>query len=225
MLKNGKHGQLSSACHANYSIRHDGYIKNAMIRNQSHDVPQEALHLVSTIIFIGDFFEHNIFVRQAALEGSFFDMLLRIYAVFPSFYTSTAEKRMHHPALLDACRSTLAVLSMESRYLEMVLNHPVYDLWLHCDRLVPSYVVNTLEESLEDRCLAWKRVDAAVVKRRSMTMWSAFPSLEKYSENTVFQVCHDIVVFSRYFPLCSVFTFVSDHLAGRTDRKTTTRKW
>jgi hypothetical protein len=124
-------------------------------------------------------------------------MLLRIYVVFPTFYMSIAEKRERHPALIDACKSVLAILSTEFDYLEILLIHPVHDLWLRSDKLIPPYLESTPEELLEGRCLAWKRADAQVVKRRLVTIWSVFPSLENHSESTGMQVCTDIIEFSR----------------------------
>jgi hypothetical protein len=134
-------------------------------------------------------------------------MLLRIYVVFPTFYMSTAEKREQHPALIDACKSILAVLSTEFDYLETMLIHPVHDLWLRSDKLIPDYFESTSEEALRGRCLAWRGTDAPIVKRRLMTIWSVFPSLENHSESTGLQVCNDIVEFSRYcfpYPVCRV---------------------
>lgn len=126
-------------------------------------------------------------------------MLLRTYVVFPTFYMSIAEKRSHHPALLDACKSVLAILSTEHDYLEIVLIHPVHDLWLCSDKLIPDYFETNSAEALESRCLAWRGIDALIVKRRLMTIWSVFPSLENHRENTGLQVCTDVVEFSRYF--------------------------
>lgn len=139
-------------------------------------------------------------------------MLLRTYVVFPTFYKSIAEKRSYHPPLLDACKSVLAVLSTEFDYLEIMLVHPVHDLWLISDKLIPDYFGGTPEEVLEGRCLAWRRTDALIVKRRLITIWSIFPSLEHHSSRTGLQVCADIVEFSRYCFPYPVSRILSDYL-------------
>jgi hypothetical protein len=138
-------------------------------------------------------------------------MLLRIYVVFPTFYVSIAEKRERHPALIDACKSVLAILSTEFDCLEVLLIHPVRDLWLRSDKLIPHYFESTSKEFLEGRCLAWRGTDAPTVKRRLVTIWSVFPSLENHSESTGLQVCTDIIEFSRYCFPYSICRVLSDY--------------
>jgi hypothetical protein len=145
------------------------------------------------IYFIAELARCNPSARQATLEGGFLDMLLRIYVVFPTFYSSNAENPARPSALLDACESAIAVLSTDHLHADLVCNHPVHDLWLRGDQFIPGNVTR-IPELLEDRCIAWRRTEAHFVKTRLMTIWSA----SRYSEeNAEFQACIDIVEFSR----------------------------
>jgi hypothetical protein len=149
--------------------------------------------------FIEDLARHNPAARQAALDGGFLNMLLRIYVVFPTFYWSNAEEHARHSLLLDACESALAVLSTGAVRADIISNHPVHDLWLRDEQLVPGHadVTRIREESLEDRCCAWRRTEAHFIRTRLKTIWSMSPWYEGNNENAEFQGCIDVVEFSR----------------------------
>jgi hypothetical protein len=66
------------------------------------------------------------------MEVSFLDLLLRIYVVFPTFYTPDTERRARQSAVLTT-RSTLQVLSAGSLHADIMYNHSVYDLWAYID--------------------------------------------------------------------------------------------
>lgn len=163
------------------------------------------------INFISILAQHNDFARDAAIEGGFLDMLLRIYVVLPTFYMATAEstteKRSRRAALFDTCRSALDILSTKSYHFDMVFNHPVYDLWLRCDKLVPNYVVWTAEEALDARCIAWRKTESDIITRRLMTIWNLSPS-----SDALFRACLDIVEFTRSIPHYPSQVFVSNAL-------------
>jgi hypothetical protein len=147
--------------------------------------------LVAVIDFIMELTRHNQFARQAALEGGFLDMLLRIYVVFPISYKSDGEAA--YSVLLSACQSAISVLSADAFCADLLRNHPVYDLWLRGDQLTPYYVPRSPEEILEDRGAAWRITRARLVKRRLMIIWSVLST----HDNVQFQTCADVVEFSR----------------------------
>lgn len=147
--------------------------------------------------FIADLAERNVLARQAALDGGFLDMMLCIYVNFPTFYLSEEEKITHRSALLEACKCAFSVLSGESLFLESVLSHPVHSFWLGDNLSVINGVSKTPEQSLEDRCLAWRRIDPWLVKRRLMALWSTSVTADSFGEEEIYQSCTDMVEFSR----------------------------
>lgn len=122
-------------------------------------------------------------------------MLLRVYVAFPMLSDSAMNEVERKLALLDACRSTLEVLSQSSENQEMILSHPVYVLWADCRSHPMEY--NSSDSPMDDRCAAWRRTDRSCVKRRLVVIYRG--SLWKSNIDTTadIEACVDIVEFTR----------------------------
>lgn len=196
MSRGDKCTRIFVVYHAHWHISDDNLTGNEMRRKLSN-LTKEALQLVPLIDFIGGLARHNQVAGQAAVEGGFLDMLLRIYVVFPTFYTPDAESRARQSAMLTACKSALEVFSAGTLHADILWNHPVCDLWLRGDQLIPNCAPKTPLESLEDRCFTWRRAGALMVKRRLMMIWSTSAWSGGNREDAEFQACIDMVEFSR----------------------------
>jgi hypothetical protein len=189
-----RYSPLCAWHHAQCHPRDDDLTSNH-IRQRLSNSNKEVLKLVPVIDFIADIVRRNHVACQAVLEGGFFDMLLRIYVAFPTFYKYNAEEKSCQSAMFTACQSAFKALSVNALYAEIVRSHPVYDLWLRVDQLSSQDVSTTSEESLPDRCAAWRKTEAHLVKRRLMIIWSA--STLSADNDAEFLVCADVVEFSR----------------------------
>jgi hypothetical protein len=136
---------------------------------------------------------------RTILEAGVLNMLLRIYVAFPMFSHSTPDDVEHKLALLDACRSTLVVLSMSPQNQEMIFSHPVCGLWTDCRPRILGYPVDyeSPESHFKNRCAAWRRADKSCVKRRLVVIYRG--SLWKSNMDTIadMEACVDIVEFTR----------------------------
>jgi hypothetical protein len=191
MSRGDQYHPLFAAYHTHCHIRDDDVTSNDIRRRVSNE-SEEALQLVPVVVFITELTRHNQSACQAALTGGFLDMLLRIYVAFPLY----KAKQKPTFSLLTACQSALVALSADALHVDMVCNHPVYDLWLCGNQLAPCYIPRTPEEILEDRCAAWRRTKAHLVKRRLMTICSV--STRPANDDAKSQACaDDVVEFSR----------------------------
>jgi hypothetical protein len=189
MPRGDQYRRLFATYRAHCHTRDDDLTGND-IKKKLSNPSQEALQLVLAISFIAELTQHNLSARQAALEGDFLDMLLRVYV---TFYKPNAEGAQS--VMVTTFQSALSVLSAEAFHADIVRHHPVYDLWLRGNQLAPCYVPRAPEETLEERCAAWRSMRAPLTKRRLMTIWSV--STRSTNDDAEFQPCADVVEFSR----------------------------
>lgn len=125
---------------------------------------------------------------QAALEGGFMDMLLRIYIFCPKLGRDTS-------ALASACTSAMLVLSRRPEHLETIVHHPVCTLWATCREVFEMTAM--LDDSISSRCTAWRRMEKPFVISRLVIIHRVLLSKSHLEKSATTDISIDLVEFSR----------------------------
>jgi hypothetical protein len=152
--------------------------------------------LISIVDFMALIADHDDSACQAAFDGGFLDILLRIYAVFPKFGRGRS-------ALFSACTSALLVLSRQPEHLEKIIYHPVCTLWTTCGKLFQ--MLDVVDDSFSSRHSAWRRTGKVCVMSRLVTIYKFLLSTSRLKAAAAVDMCTDLVEFSRsvFFNVCN----------------------
>jgi hypothetical protein len=151
---------------------------------------KEMLVLPPVLSFIAWIATQSDWVCQAILDAGVLDMLLHVYIVYATLFDTAQQDTELKEVLRGACRLILAILTQSHQHQKMVFDHPVCILWPDLYSPPPDYSVKA---HVQDRCVAWRRVDRLYIMRRAITIYKG--DLWKSKEGPT-DVCADIVEFT-----------------------------
>jgi hypothetical protein len=144
--------------------------------------------LIPVIDFIALVVDHDDLACQAAFDGGFLDMLLRIYILFPKPGRETSD-------LVKACTSALLVMSRQPEHHEAILHHPFCALWTTYNQLFQMPAM--LDDSISSRCAAWRRTGKSSAVSRLVTIYKNLLSTSGLHKTAATDMCIDLVELSR----------------------------
>lgn len=104
------------------------------------------------------------------------------------------EWRARQSVAFTACQSTLEVLLAGGLHADIVCSHPVYDIWVHVDQLIPDCAPHAPEETLEACCFAWRLLSPMILKKQT----SVFPSNDTASYTSRTTTNPSMMLFHAY---------------------------
>jgi hypothetical protein len=149
---------------------------------------EDSNDLIPVIDFIALAADHDDSACQAAFDGGFLDMLLRIYILFPKPGRETS-------ALVKACTSALLVMSRQPEHLEAIIHHPFCALWTTYSQLFQMSAM--LDDSTSSRCAAWRRTEKPSVISRLVMIYKNLLSTSNLHKTAATDMCIDLVELSR----------------------------
>ena len=145
--------------------------------------------LIPMIDFIALVVDHDHLACQAAFDGGFLDMLLRIYILLPTLGQQDTS------ALVSACMSALLLLSRQPEHLYAIFHHPVCTLWVTCSQVFK--MPELLDAPGPNRCAAWRRTEKSSVISRLVIIHKILLSKSRLENAATTDMCNDLIEFSR----------------------------
>jgi hypothetical protein len=158
---------------------------------------KEAQTLLSVLLLIDQITTESNSTCGTVMKAGIFDVLLRIYVIFPAFSFSAVDGVEHWSALQKACASIIFTISSHPD-ITGVLDHPVCAIWTDCHPLLPTRKdIPRALISIPNRCVAWNEVPRPCVERRLVIIYICCLWKSDVSIIEILEACADIVEFTR----------------------------